>query len=700
MKIIMVSIGFLAVASVIDFASAIEATPGEMAKADTWWGNLQNAIPAPFSFVYGGKPVSSVLNAWQTSRRAKDGAFEHIWTCLDTGLQVRLAGRQYADFPVIEWVVYLKNTGAADTPIIEDLQVLDMNTDLPAGDPLIHYAKGATCSIEDFRPMMRQLNVGGRLHVQPNGGRSSSDFLPFFNVELNPQSGVALGIGWSGEWAAEFTREAKDRPMRIRCGMAHTHFVLHPGEEVRTPRVALLFYEGGNRLRGQNLLRSFLLTHHRVKTAEGPLEPLTLNAYWGATKAEEHLRNIRAIIAHDLPIEYYWIDAEWFGQGRWHLATGDWTVKADVYPDGFKPLSDALHASGRKFLLWFEPERVCEGVPWYAEHQNWLLDVPKAQRRYNWGASQADPDWVRWESDRNQIGENDRLFNLGDPEARGFLTDFISSKITEFGLDCFRHDANIAPLEFWRAADASDRQGITEIRWIEGLYAFWDALLERHPNLIIDNCASGGRRIDLESISRSTPFHRTDFPNGSTAKQCHNYGISHWIPLNATTGVNPARDSAYDLRSTWSSSFVVGLFEPGEAPKSSDEPTDFPFDKGKAALAQYRDVRHFFLGDYYPLTEYSQAEDTWVAWQFHRADLKAGMVQVFRRPKSVCVAARLPLHGLDPDQAWSVENLDTGASQILSGKDLTESGLEVHLENRPDSAVFVYRRVLSAPLNG
>ncbi len=65
--------------------------------------------------------------------------------------------------------------------------------------------------------------------------------------------------------------------------------------------------------------------------------------------------------------------------------------------------------------------------------------------------------------------ENDRLFNLGIPEAREFLTNFISGKIDEFGLDCFRNDSNIAPLQFWRAADAPDRQGMTEIRWVEGL---------------------------------------------------------------------------------------------------------------------------------------------------------------------------------------------------------------------------------------
>lgn len=62
------------------------------------------------------------------------------------------------------------------------------------------------------------------------------------------------------------------------------------------------------------------------------------------------------------------------------------------------------------------------------------------------------------------------------------------------------------PLEYWQAADVEDRQGITEIRHIEGLYKLWDELRQEFPNLIIDNCSSGGRRIDMETISRSLPL--------------------------------------------------------------------------------------------------------------------------------------------------------------------------------------------------
>ena len=53
-----------------------------------------------------------------------------------------------------------------------------------------------------------------------------------------------------------------------------------------------------------------------------------------------------------------------------------------------------------------------------------------------------------------------------------------------------------------------DRQGITEIRYVEGMYTFLDELQQRHPDLIIDNCASGGRRLDLEMIRRSVTLTR------------------------------------------------------------------------------------------------------------------------------------------------------------------------------------------------
>ena len=78
------------------------------------------------------------------------------------------------------------------------------------------------------------------------------------------------------------------------------------------------------------------------------------------------------------------------------------------------------------------------------------------------------------------------------------MSKYIGDFLEENGIDYYRQDFNIEPEGFWAANDEPGRQGICEIRYIEGLYSFWEYLLNRFPGLLVDNCASGGRRIDLE----------------------------------------------------------------------------------------------------------------------------------------------------------------------------------------------------------
>ena len=75
-------------------------------------------------------------------------------------------------------------------------------------------------------------------------------------------------------------------------------------------------------------------------------------------------------------------------------------------------------------------------------------------------------------------------------------------------------------------------------------------------------------------------------------------------------------------------------------PRPELPPPDFPFAKAQAVLRQCRDLQPYFLGDYYPLTEYSKAGNVWVAWQFDRPDRGNGMVQAFRRPARSARGAR------------------------------------------------------------
>ena len=100
--------------------------------------------------------------------------------------------------------------------------------------------------------------------------------------------------------------------------------------------------------------------------------------------------------------------------------------------------------------------------------------------------------------------------NLGNPEAWNWLVGHVDGYITELKLDVYRNDNDINPLDLWLAADAPDRRGISEIRHVTGFLAFYDELLRRHPNLLIDNCCAGGRRNDIETLRRSVPLWKSD----------------------------------------------------------------------------------------------------------------------------------------------------------------------------------------------
>jgi alpha-galactosidase len=631
---------------------------------DLPWADAATANPCGVSFQYRGMASTALLPQWLRRVRAMPPDQAQTWREVqlddpETNLRLRVEARLFPDFPAVEWVGYLENRGSTNTPLVEDLQALDAALSLPAsGSVTLHWAKGAVASFDDFAPQEKELKPGATLHLQPGGGRSSSQVLPFFNLE-GAGCGIIATVGWSGEWAADFSCDAQSTP-RLKLGQARTRLVLHPGEKVRTPRVLLLFYQG-DRWRGQNLLRQFLLAHHRPRRDGQPLVAPITCGNWGGTRAEVHLDNIRRIIEEKLPIDYYWIDAEWFGKGGWPTSVGDWTVKSDLYPEGFRPLSAALRRSGRELMLWFEPERVFRGTPWYQDHRDWLLDR----------------------------GGDSLLLNLGNPAAREFLTRFLADRVREFGLGCYRQDFNIDPLPFWQAADAPDRQGLTELRHIEGLYAFWDALLAQYPHLIIDNCASGGRRIDLETVGRATPFWRTDGPRDPIAHQCHTYGLLAWVPLSATSQDRAGDD--YEFRSSMCSSLCLNWWVAGDVP-AERIPTDFPFPWARRTLEQYLQIRSFYYGDYYPLTAYSQAREVWMAYQLDRPDQATGLVVALRRPQSPYETARLTLRGLDPEATYTVTDLDTGEQRTHPGQELLQ-GLGVAIATRPGSALLTYRRL-------
>ena len=88
------------------------------------------------------------------------------------------------------------------------------------------------------------------------------------------------------------------------------------------------------------------------------------------------------------------------------------------------------------------------------------------------------------------------------------------------------------PLPYWRYNDAPDRQGITEIKYIEGLYAYWERIADTWPESFRVECASGGRRIDLETIMHMHVHQKSDYWFHNEVDQGSIWGLSQYLPNN------------------------------------------------------------------------------------------------------------------------------------------------------------------------
>jgi alpha-galactosidase len=447
--------------------------------------------------------------------------------------------------------------------------------------------------------------------------------------------------------------------------MDGTRFKLHPGEEVRTASMALLFWQGADRLAGHNLWRRFVLAHHTPRPRGVPVElplssgvgfggPFPCNEYVCATESYA-LAMIDRMKQFGLEPDDCWIDAGWYENATksWWQGVGNWEVNKANFPRGLKPVTDAAKAWGKGFVLWFEPERVYEGTRLDREHPDWLTSLP---------------------------GNANRLLNLGDKRALAWLTDHIAGFLAREGVTVYRQDFNFDPGPYWKAMDAPDRVGIAEMKHVEGLYAFWDALLARVPGLLIDNCASGGRRIDLETIGRSVPLWRTDYeyfePNGY---QCHTYGLHLFLPASGTGNNNTRK---YDFRSSMNGAVVTGW----------DINGSFNVAQALEDIAEFRLLRPYFYGDFYPLTEYSTSDDAWAALQWDRPEERDGIVLAFRRPRAGAASIVVKLGGLDLAADYEVSFEDYGLALYKSGKELA-GGLSIKIPDAPGSLLIRYRRV-------
>ncbi|MBI4928960.1 MAG: alpha-galactosidase [Anaerolineae bacterium] len=422
----------------------------------------------------------------------------------------------------VEWQWSLSNEGIEPTPPISAFRPLSLH--LPCQGrfaPILHGCRGG---LDDacYPPFTFSLweksilteGLPGPWVARSARGRSSNQDLPFFVLEnALGTGGWFLGLGWSGDWDLRMERHVE--VVSIHAGMTHLNLTLMPGETFRQPSVLMGVYQGAAS-DGFRALRNHLRDQVQPRHQGRPVPLMTcFNNYYGDRgnfNAGDFLREIPA--AEEVGIDYLVIDGGWTGGGddaRWESVPehiGNWgRPDPKKFPHGFEPVRKLAEQHGRKMGIWFDVEHAHAKSMALREHPELfftgLLD--------NNGC---------------------HLLRLDLDAGREWAFQSIANTLKQLGGQYLKFDMNADPAPIWAHNDLPDRRGVTEIRYIENVYRLWDQLLESFPEMLTENCASGGRRIDLEMIRRSHTNWLSDHSQSESIVRYHIYGAAHFLPAN------------------------------------------------------------------------------------------------------------------------------------------------------------------------
>ncbi len=570
------------------------------------------------------------------------------------GLEVTVEVTSFPENATCQWTVYIQNTGKGNSGVISDFYALASSFATGKGE--VYYSMGSDTAASDFSLIKKDLSFGTK-EFSASEGKPTEKFLPYFNIH-GENYGIMLGIGWTGQWASTISESKENVNVTVKQESFEAYLL--PGEKVRSPLVSVGFYDNANPLKGFNLFRGWVMdcvypesitqNHYTVMEVAGPVSTRT------SDEIIEILDGLDNSVYENT--DAFWMDAGWYSYNEgWYDGVGNWTVDTSRYDNGISELSGYAAKKGLGHVLWYEPERVYPDTIFHKEgsaHEQWLVSV----------------------------GSENFMWNLANEEAFDYYCKYLLASMKENGVTVYRQDFNFAPLEYWQKADEEyydGRTGICENHYITNLYRFLDYLSENIDGLIIDNCASGGKRLDLEMTYRSISFWRSDYncdfhSDLFEATQSHTYGISFWLPI---TGSALYMIDEYSVRSDIMPLMLMDFF--------SHTNPEFGY---------YNEQKELMAGNYYPLDFGSFDKNKMHAMQFSSEDALAGTAFIYKRAKVNDKEYTVKLNGLESAVKYNVYDIDNPEKlYTMTGEELMNQGITLALPQGEKAIILMFNAV-------
>jgi alpha-galactosidase len=384
-------------------------------------------------------------------------------------------------------------------------------------------------------------------------------------------------------------------------------------------------------------------------------------AYYGDIDAERLGEEARFAAAAGC--EVFVIDDGWFRGRRpesYAAGWGDWVEDRSKFPDGLAAFGASTRALGMKFGLWVEPERADDQGELVRDHPDWLA------------TRQGQPI-----TRRSDAGVEGVHLCLGNPEVQRWMSAELIRVVREYGVDWLKWDYNIGYGLGCDAADHGHQATDGHYAHTLGLYRVLGELRAACPELVIENCASGGHRVDLGTLRHTHANWVSDYTHRAASCRQHVQGAGLFLPVqHLNTWVLNERGLT-EFRSRMGGAFGLSA---RLGRWSADERRAFG-----EAVAEYKRLRPYLGGHRFLLT--GPLHENWEVWQFARRSDDDFVLLAFREAGHVA-EVRVQPRAVSPDQPYLVRRSGSEAVSKTSGAELASRGIAIQLPEQRSSEII------------